>query len=123
MSHLVVQDDERDVLLQQNAAIIVSRGEALHAGWHVSTLGAFPGARIAATLAEAGASVLSRSGGWFDLAWADEGAIRVDPVLLPSVLYAYEVAGRLREMAEQELTVLVGGRELTVGLLRRGEAQ
>jgi hypothetical protein len=117
VSHLVVAEDERDLLLHENAAIILRCGRALQ-GWDASTLRAFPGARMAGTVLEdGGLSVLARTGERSRLVWADPRRLNADPVLLASVLYAYEVAGKLSAEREQLLRVVVGGRELAVALL------
>jgi hypothetical protein len=109
MSHLAVEEDERDLRLLQNAAVIVRRRADPDGVWSAGILNAYPGTRLAATVQDdACVSVLFQSGEVLAVTIVSGSSPALDPMLLASAVYAFEVSGQLADNTEQRLTVKVG---------------
>jgi hypothetical protein len=110
MSHLVVDDWERDLRLLQSAAVIVRRDRRGDLSWAKRTLNRNPGARIAA---------FERDYGHVTVAFRHREALTVasdtspvDPALIASAVYATDLLGELPARGSLAIPLRVGRRRL-----------
>ena len=117
LRYLVATDRERDVLMLQDAGVIV-HGDALLSAqeataWSTRTLGAYPGCRIAAATDAHGTVTACRRGRSPVSATpavdsTHESAGRLDPEVVAAAIYGCDVTGALTANGKLTLIISVG---------------
>lgn len=111
--HLVVDAEEVNPRLLENAAIVVGRDP--RPGWAQETLRRYPGCFMVAELVGGRSIDLTlRSGERLRVGTTPVRGGDPDPRCLPSAVYGWLVRGRSREELRSGITVRVGDRQVVI---------
>jgi hypothetical protein len=112
----VVEEDERDPRLLQNAAIVLWRGADPLGTWAAHALRENPGALLCAAVEAEAATATMRDGRRIVALAPDDAPLPFDAALLPSAIYACEISGRFVARLPVKLTIRSGSQIARVRL-------